>query len=295
MGTLVGHLVPGTFFMLFGAWFTYRVYLRYFTCLRAEAVLGDKHRARYRNTASFRCGCCPHLPLEGILKIAAAAVGMTGEFATAFEEGQFKAIGNAQHMSMFFFFGLNGVLDVLTHYRMPLPPDMDFVSAALALSMEALLFYYHLHGRSPMDVQVHMLLFYVVVAGAVAVVLEMCQRTNVLPALGRAYFTLLQGTWFYQVGFVLYPPWDRPWNQHDHSEMMIITLIFTWHNAIIFVFMTLAGTVIYFHVKALPTSALYHNLYDPYLYDSQRTALSDFDSDHTKNILQDSEEEEEEV
>ncbi|XP_053641771.1 transmembrane protein 45B [Cherax quadricarinatus] len=291
MGTLVGHLVPGTFFVLFGVWFTYRVFLRFFMCQRAGAVLGSKGRVLYRNTVTFRCGCSPQLPLEGILKIAAAAVGMTGECATAFEGGKFKAIGNAQHMTMFFFFGLSGAVDVLTHYRVPLPPDMDFVAAILAFSMEALLFYYHLHGRSPMDVQVHMLLFYVVVGCAVASTLEMCYKNNVLPALCRSYFTLLQGTWFYQVGFVLYPPWTRQWDQHDHSQMMMVTLLFTWHNATIFVFMALAGTAIYLRVKALPQSALYCSL-SHHQHHTQPSSITNFDTEHTKNILEDSDEEE---
>ncbi|KAG7159644.1 Transmembrane protein 45B-like [Homarus americanus] len=87
-------------------------------------------------------------------------------------------LGNAQHMTMFFFFGLNGAVDMITHYRVPLPPDMDFVSSILALGMEALIFFYHLHGRNPMDIQVHMLLVYVVVASAVSVTMEMCYKTN---------------------------------------------------------------------------------------------------------------------
>ncbi|XP_071540843.1 transmembrane protein 45B-like [Panulirus ornatus] len=192
MGSFLGHLVPGTFFIVFGAWFTYRVFLRYFTCQRAVGTLGETCRSRYRNTSSFRCPCWPTLPLEGLLKIVAAVVGMTGEFVTAFDDGRFTHIGNAQHMTMFFFFGLNGAVDVLTHYRAPLLPDLDFVSAILAFSMEALLFFYHLHGRSHMDVQVHMLLFYVVVACAVSTTLEMCHKNHVLPAVCRAYFTLLQ-------------------------------------------------------------------------------------------------------
>jgi hypothetical protein len=49
---------------------------------------------------------------------------------------------------------------------------------------------------------------------------------------GRVLCTLLQGTWFWQIGFVLYPPTDSPaykWDPNDHSAMMLITASFVWH------------------------------------------------------------------
>ena len=44
-----------------------------------------------------------------------------------------------------------------------------------------------------------MYLFYTVVACMFASVFEMILINDVRPALARAAFTLLQGTWFYQV------------------------------------------------------------------------------------------------
>ena len=57
-------------------------------------------------------------------------------------------------MTMFFFFGLNGVFDVMTQCKVPVPHDLDYLSGILAMAMEGLIFSYHLHGRSHMDVQV---------------------------------------------------------------------------------------------------------------------------------------------
>ncbi|XP_050714101.1 transmembrane protein 45B-like [Eriocheir sinensis] len=268
MGSFLGHIVPGTFFAMFGAWYVYQVFLRYFMCQRAATALGERGRTLYRNTSSFVCCCCPSIPLEGLLKIVASVVGMIGELATGFDENNNLHLGNAQHTTMFFFFGLHGAAEVLLHYRIAAPPDLDFLSGALAFGMEALLFFYHLHGRSNMDVQVHMLLFFVVVACAVSVVLEMCYKNSVVPALCRAYFILLQGTWFYQIGFILYPPVGHQWDQENHRQMMLVTLLFTWHNATLFVGMALVGTLVYLRVKALPPSCLYtrlhHHLKTPY-------------------------------
>ena len=77
-----------------------------------------------------------------------------GEFLTGFEDGHFTHIGNAQHMTMFFFFGLNGLIDLGYWRRWDLPPKLDYVSAIFAFTVEAFLFYNHLHGRSHMDIQV---------------------------------------------------------------------------------------------------------------------------------------------
>lgn len=54
--------------------------------------------------------------------------------------------GNAQHITMFAFFGLNGVVDLLLHKGWLLPPKLDYVTAALAYAVEGFLFYNHLHG-----------------------------------------------------------------------------------------------------------------------------------------------------
>ena len=74
-----------------------------------------------------------------------------------------------------------------------------------------------LHGYliSHVCLQVHHLLLYVVLANAAAAAAEGVCRHRVMPALGRAFFVLLQGTWFFQVGFILYPPQGWPGHHWD--------------------------------------------------------------------------------
>ncbi|KAB7497900.1 Transmembrane protein 45B [Armadillidium nasatum] len=157
-------------------------------------------------------------------------------------------------MTMFFFFGLNGVMDILHHYRIPLPPDLEYASGILALGMEALLFFYHLHGRPPMDIQ---------------------------------------GTWFYGVAFILYSPVGEKWDVNSHQQMMIVTLIFTWHNAAIFVFLLVSGILIYFRVKSMDRSTMHKSLLSPLsqFYDHHDITKS-LDYEQAKNIMMESEEEE---
>lgn len=79
---------------------------------------------------------------------------------TGFRGGKFVNLGNAQHTAMYSFFCLNGALDLLYHYHAPLPPNLDYITASVSFAMEAILFSFHLHGRTPMDKQVPLTLIY---------------------------------------------------------------------------------------------------------------------------------------
>ncbi|XP_042889365.1 transmembrane protein 45B-like isoform X2 [Penaeus japonicus] len=207
MGSFQGHLLPGSLFLVFGVWWAYNIFFRYFLSLRGGGSGGGgggkNWRRRYRSTSTFGSRCCPKIPIEGILKVVVTAIGITGEFVTAFKNGKFTHLGNAQHMTMYFFFGLNGVMDVATRYRLPLPPDVDYASAVLAFLAEGTLFFYHLHGRTHMDIQVHMMLFYLIACCAISAMAEMCRKASVWPALCRAFFTLYQ---------------NRLWGRGDSGE-----------------------------------------------------------------------------
>ncbi|KAG8225795.1 hypothetical protein J437_LFUL005602 [Ladona fulva] len=231
MGSFLGHLVPGLFFTLFPLWWIYSIFRRYFITKKFHQN-GEKG---YLNTVSFPCRMCDgRIPVEGLIKLVSVIIGVIGEAATAFENGKFAHLGNVQHITMYSFFGFSGILDILYHWQCrALPPDLDYVAAFLAFAAEGFIFFNHLHRRTPMDIQIHMMLFVAIVACALAVLLELKYRRNVLAALARSYFTLLQGTWFFQVGFILYPPFPflEKWEETNHKQMMVTTLLFTWHAA----------------------------------------------------------------
>ena len=120
-----------------------------------------------------------------------------------------------QHMTMFSFFFLNGLVDLLYHFRVPaMPKQLDYLSAVLAFAMEGVLFLWHLDGRSPLDVQVkytllhffifehkqislfpkcHTFLLYVIAMCIITGLGEMAWPRDVRPALGRSAFIILQG------------------------------------------------------------------------------------------------------
>lgn len=242
MGTFAGHALPGTFFLIYAFWYTIQIFNRYFQC--------QKRNARFTSTISFPSTClCGRLrkwPVEAVTKIFFATVGFSGEIITGMDNGVFTLMGNGQHATMFFAFGLSGVLEVLTYFKAPLPPDTDYISNILAFMIELVLFHFHLHGRTALDVLLHVLLIYIISANLISFFIEMKFRHNVLAPLARTYFIMLQGTWFWQVGFILYSPLPTPsvWKDDDHDEMMLATMYFAWHSIACFIVMLLIGAVV---------------------------------------------------
>lgn len=167
-------------------------------------------------------------------------------------DGQFTALGNGQHATMFFFFGMTGIMDLLLYFKAPVPKDIDYVSMWLALLVEGILFKFHLHGRTPLDVHLHVLLVYTIGANILAVMAEMRWRNNVMVTLSRSYFLFLQGTWFWQVAFILYNPSPsaEEWKPDDPDSVMIATMFFVWHCGAVFLTMlVIGGFVACFHKR----------------------------------------------
>lgn len=241
MGTFGGHALPGSFFVVFALWWTVQTFRRYFRSQRPG-------NPAYRSTVTFVPDflSCTNLQLEGILKVCFTALGLILEVITAFKDGHFTHIGNGQHATMFFFFGLSGIVDILLYHKAPLPEDTDYAASCLSFVVEDLLFMFHLHGRSELDVLLHTLLLYVVHACVLVVLVEMRYRNSPLVTLSRSFLVLLQGTWFWQVGFILYNPNPKsiPWKQNDHREMMLATMMFAWHAAVDFILILIIGLIV---------------------------------------------------
>ncbi|ESN99147.1 hypothetical protein HELRODRAFT_95099 [Helobdella robusta] len=244
MGTFGGHALPGSFFIIFSLWWTVQTFRRYYKSLK-------KGSPPYKSSVTFKPDClpcekCKNLELEGILKVAFTTLGLVLEVITAYKDGHFTHLGNGQHATMFFFFGLSGVVDILMHHGAPLPENTDYAISCLSFIVEDVLFMFHLHGRTKLDVILHTLLLYVVHACVICVLFEVRFRNNVVVALARSFLVLLQGTWFWQVGFILYNPNPNaiPWKDEDHNEIMLATMIFAWHLAIDFILILVIGLLV---------------------------------------------------
>ena len=154
MGTLVGHIVPGTFFICFSLWWAIAIFRRYF-----HSALNPSAPA-YKSTATFTSRHAD-VPVEPLLKLLACIIGIIGEAVTGFDNdwNYSNIMNNLQHIAMFGFYLMNSIADLAIFYKVRyLPPNIDYIFASIAISNEGFLFANHLHGRPKLDTKLHMCL-----------------------------------------------------------------------------------------------------------------------------------------
>ena len=128
-------------------------------------------------------------------------------------------------------FFLWGVSDIKAGFACPVPRGLNQLTLGIAYGVELLLLVFHLHGKSHLNVHVHVMLIIACSMSLVGVGLEAGWPHSATAALVRPIFTLVMGTWFIHIGFILFNPFPNatPWPEHDHRSMMIITAYFAWH------------------------------------------------------------------
>lgn len=241
MGSLGGHLVPGSIFILMGLWWTYSAWLRYFLC--------RQRRRPYYISSAFPFYCCgpnvAKLPIEAFFVIFGTTLGILIELIAGFNRTYdpvtqhmsfYEGANNLQHFAMYLMFFLVALVELLLHYGVPLPKDLDIIAGCLAFAAEALLFYFHGHARDPVEIQIHVFLVLAIVGTIPAGIFELVQQEKqVYATLMRAYFTFLQGSWFYTAGFLLYSPFHEHYEQSKdpdaHRTAMLIAYYFAMHMA----------------------------------------------------------------
>ena len=175
--------------------------------------------------------------MEGMLKMAFTGIGMALELFASTDYGHAGKIvfwGDIQHVTMYLFFFISGLCDVFCYFRLPCAvPGLDYAASVFAFLVEFILFKFHLHGRTSLDVLVHTFLLYAVAGCIIATLIELKHPNSELAGYTRSFFVLLQGTWFIQVGLILYPPFPflRHWDGENHEQMMLATMMFAWHMA----------------------------------------------------------------
>lgn len=284
MGTLGGHVLPGTFFIIFGIWWSFITSMRYIIANKKSKIT-NKTIIGYRGSVTMPCIILPcaklrQFPLESWFKLIAGTIGLLGEVITGFhfethpvydkifdkitntnidnghdmhmdkDMGMHHhhkrdaplptipvktlrfAYNNTQHITMYFAFILGSIVEILLYHKWHLPKKLPYALGIFAFGIEGFLFANHLHSRHMLDIHLHTLLTYAIYGCVFFAFLETYRPEEVIFSYGKVLFTILQGTWFWQVGFVLYPPSNTPafqWDHDSHNHVMLITGSFCWH------------------------------------------------------------------
>lgn len=256
MGSFNGHALPGSFFLVVGLWWSAKYSFCHVT--RRNKNIGSTRlssRASQRRLEITESCVILFFSFVGILAEQFAANGPALQLYDSVEN-HWKDMMNWQHATMYLFFGLAGAVSLIIHTTEAAPLPLDRLMLGLAFFNEGFLFLYHLHGRTMLDVIVHQLLLYAVFGQALIAFLEVFHRGNIILELLRSTLTILQGSWFWQIGFVLYPPRGPEWDMKDHSNVMFITICFSWHLAfgllIVGVIYSTVSCVIRSRLKRIP-------------------------------------------
>ncbi|NWI59651.1 TM45B protein, partial [Calyptomena viridis] len=242
MGNFKGHALPGSFFLFFGLWWSVKYPLQYLS----QGGNKKSHRTHYFQRMDG---------IEGGIKIVFAVAGMLAEqfvpdgphlYLYSGDRRDWVKLVNWQHTTMYLFYGLSGVLDVLTYISQVVPRGLDHLMMAVAMFVEGFLFYYHVLHRPMLDQHIHSLLLISIFAGAGSFLLEVFIGNNIVLQMFKSSVFILQGTWFWQIGVVLFQPWGGPmWDENDHDNIMFLTMCFFWHWAAAVAVLAISYTLTY--------------------------------------------------
>ncbi|BDA48314.1 Transmembrane protein 45B [Coccomyxa sp. Obi] len=245
-GTWPGHVLPGSFFLIWSSWWLFSTFR-----LQLQAT----RQAPFRSCAWFPFSWGvrgKQLPLEPILKVLLPFLGINAELwagHTSYRnlyaaDGRFET-GNLQdwqHSAMYAAFLISGLVDLIG-FRAPagtLPPGTEHAFLGLAFAAEGLLFAFHLKG-TPLDWSLHFLLVILVFAASLVCFGEYRFPGSFVLTVLRGQLVLLQGIWFIQIAEILFK--DKPaWAPDYHASAMMVPVVFvTWTLSVLFA--TLAAYV----------------------------------------------------
>ncbi|KAG9482060.1 transmembrane protein 45B [Eleutherodactylus coqui] len=244
MANFKGHALPGSFFLVFGLWWSVKYPLKYFN---------NRMKGKCRNNMAYR-----RLELiEGVMKVVFTFIGILAEqfvpdgpHMHLVQDHSWVKLMNWQHSTMYFFYGLSGIIDILTYFPLNVPQGLDRLSLALAVFIEGLLFYFHVQNRPPLDQHIHSLLLIAVFGGSISIMIEVFLKDHIVLEMFRSSLAILQGSWFWQIAFVLYPLGGAPeWDQTDHENIMFITMCFCWHYAVSLIIIAINYMLVYWCMR----------------------------------------------
>lgn len=223
-GSWIGHFFPGLVFLIWGLHWLQGTYRVYFASLRAK---GGEYRAQttyslWRFPAYAESVCKAVFPVLAIsLELYFAHRGgyrMLVCPADTERAGHFdgRHLGNWQHAAMYPGFAMAGIVD-LVGYSVELPPGTQQAFLSLAFVCEALLMGLH-KKHLPLDVMVHSLLVYAMLANAAAVLVEGVYPRNFLVSCARVGTTLLQCGWFWAATRMMFEN-RAAWNDMEGADM----------------------------------------------------------------------------
>ncbi|XP_040858580.1 transmembrane epididymal protein 1A-like [Ochotona curzoniae] len=237
MGTFLGHLMPAFFFFFYCLYYSVLVSL---ALLRKQRVLKlplppKEKRRRWQL-----------VPMEGVVKVVITTIGIVLEFF--FPPGVNRLViidwkdprrpflfkDNWHHITMYGFFLLSGVADIVSHSCRARPcVKLERAAEALAFYVLALMMASHLENKNSLEIRVHILFMVPVLVVAMVVSVEVWVPDQPQLWVLKAWMGLVLSSWLMQLSVLLYTPLTgQPWRADNPTDLAFLSIFFCWHLAL---------------------------------------------------------------
>ncbi|XP_005071765.1 transmembrane epididymal protein 1A-like [Mesocricetus auratus] len=235
MGTLEGHLLPGMGFLLYSLYYSVLTSL---ALLREQKAL--EHPMLPRKLWGHR-----QVSYEALVKVLIPTFATICEFFYPLGVNRLQMIDwkdprrpfifkdNWEHITMFGFFILSGVVDMVSQAR---PAHR---SVKLECAFEALTFYVlvllmatHIENKSSMEIRVHLLLMLPSFLLAVVITVETWLPSHPPIWVLKSWLGLVFSNWMFQICEMYVPPTGQPWRSDSPTDHAFLTVFFCWYMAL---------------------------------------------------------------
>uniref|UniRef100_A0A8C0WCD8 Transmembrane protein 45A n=2 Tax=Castor canadensis TaxID=51338 RepID=A0A8C0WCD8_CASCN len=193
MGDFPGHALAGSFFFIMGLWWSTKSILMH-VCKKQKRACFLGSKALFHRSEILEGMVIVGMVLTGIVCLQSAATS---------KEGQWVRILRWHHLTIYLFYGLCGVVNILCFTITSLPVSLTKLMLSNAFFADAFTLYNHTHGREMVDIFVHQLLTFATILAGLVAFIEFLTRSKVTLVLLRSSLIMLQGSWLWQVSWGL--------------------------------------------------------------------------------------------